>query len=265
MLTNLITNFHKLTKDGKQSYFGKKWGAEAGLKKTIDRQDYTFDDVSNASPAKQLSEHILNAYQATPDSERSHFVEKITNDSLSFLAKRQGMRLQQLHAEAICNESMVAVIGRIFDRLEQYSLEFNAYLGCTELQTVVTRPEHVREIVKFSKSRQPLEAVTFFRARLASPTWALVVRGKNGKIDFFLLPVARVMGLSKSEELYEPICSLNANVCNKEVVVWELEDRLLTPNREQEIAMEMFARLIDRTRSQMDDDSMSEPELELGA
>lgn len=257
MLTSLISNLQKITKDGKESYFGKRWSAEAGLKKTVDRADYTFDDVSKASPAKQLNEQILTSFQTTADGERQQFVERLTKESLSFLAKRKGMRLQQMHAEALCSESMSLIVRRVFDRLEQYSIELNAYLGCTDMQTAVTRPAHVREVVRYSKSRQPLETVTYFRARLASPSWSLVIRGNQGKIEFFLLPVSRVMGLTKTEAMFEPICTLTATVINgMSEVEWEIDEHPFTPQHEQNLSMELFARLIEITRGEMEEEAL---------
>lgn len=259
MLTNLITNIQKITRDGKESYFGKRWGAEAGLQKSIDRDDYTFDDISKASPTKQLREQILSSYQQTPDAERQRFVERLTNESLSFLAKRKGMRLQHMQTMALYNESMSILVSRIFDRLESYSMELNAYLGCTDMQTVLTRPAHVREVTRYSKARQPMETVTYFRARIASPSWSLVVRGRENKIEFFLLPVERVMGLSKSEALFDPICTIQASEINEmQKVCWELDERPLTALREQEVSMELFMWLLDVTRKQLEDETIFE-------
>jgi hypothetical protein len=253
MLNNLITNIQKITRDGKESYFGKRWSAETALRKNVDRQDFTFEEMSKASPARQLNDHILTKLQQSPDSEKLRFVEKLTNDSLTFLAKRQGMRLQQLHQAALQNESMTALMGRIFARIESYSIELNAYLGCTDLHTVITRPAHVREVTRFSKSRQPIETVTYFRARVGTSSWSLVVRGREGKVEFFLLPVERVMGLSKSEQLYEPLATLSAVIVPEmDSVEWELDERPLTNMREQELCMQLFATLIQATRDQME-------------
>ena len=191
------------------------------------------------------------------------FVEKLTNDSLSFLAKRRGLQLQQMKAEAICNESMTALVSRVFDRIEQYSVELNAYLGCTDLQTSLTRPAHVREVTRYSKNRQPLETVTYFRARLASPTWSLIIRGKDSTVEVFLLPVGKSLGLTKSEADYEPIFVLTATLIKSiQEVEWELEDRGLTQMREQALSMEMFVRLIEATRNELEMDTVYDSSIE---
>lgn len=254
MLTTLLSNIQKITKDGKESYFGKRWSTEAGLKKTIDRTDFTFDETENSSPHKQLKEQILNSYQTVPDVNTVQFVEKLTNDSLSFLAKRRGMRMIQMQREAVCSESMSVLIRRIFDRMETYSLQMNAYLGCTELQTVVTRPAHVREVTRYTKARQPVETVTYFRARLTSPSWSLVIRGKDGVIEMFLLPINRVMGLSKTEAMFDPIVTLNGAVNNEMTSVeWTCDGFALTNETEELLAMELFTRLIQATQGQMEE------------
>lgn len=261
MLTSLITNIQKITKDGKESYFGKRWGAETALRKNVDRDDFTFEDVSNASPSRQLSEQILTKLQQVPDADKQSFVEKLTSDSLTFLAKRQGMRLQQLHEAAMLNESMTALMQSMFARIESYSLELNAYIGCTDLHTVVTRAAHVREVTKYSKARQPLESITYFRGRVGTHAWSLVMRGREGKIEFFLVPVEKVMGLSKTEAQFEPIATVSGTL-NKdlETVDWEVNEWPLTRMREQDLCMELFASLIKATREHMENELHAEVE-----
>lgn len=253
MLTSLISNLQKMTKDGKESYFGKRWGAETGFRKNVNRKDFMFEDIGQASPSQQLNDVILTRYQQTPDTDRTSFVEKITQDSLDYLAKRQGMRVQQLRQAALVHESMTCVIGRIFARIEAYSLELNAYLGCTDLHTVVTRPSHVREVTRYSKTRHPIDSITFYRARIGTHAWSLVMRGREGHIEFYLLPVERVMGLSKTEALYEPIATIDAEVVTElETVDWLHDERPLSSVREEQLCMELFAKLISATKEAMD-------------
>jgi hypothetical protein len=252
MLTSLISNIQKMTKETKQSYFGKKWSADTAYRKNLDRADYSFDDVSKASPAKQLNDHILTSFQLPTDDAKTTFVNKITTESLDFLAKRQGMRMKQMQIAALLNESMTQLLATMYARIEAYSLELNAYLGCTDLHTVVTRPSPVREVTRFNKARQPLETITYYRARVGTHSWSLVMRGKEGVIEFYLMPVARVMGLSKTEALYEPVATLTAGI-EGDQVYWECGDKPLTTLRQEELCMELFSALIQATRDHMED------------
>lgn len=257
MLTSLISNIHKMTKDGKESYFGKRWGAETGFRKNVNRKDFMFEEVSQASPTQQLSEVILTRFQQAPDTDRTSFVEKLTQDSLDFLAKRQGIRVQQMQQAALLNESMTNLVARVFARVEAYSLELNAYLGCTDLHTVVTRAAHVREITRYNKARQPIETITYYRARIGTHSWSLVMRGREGKVEFYLMPVERVMGLSKTEALYEPIASVTAIVDEEAGYVdWIHDERALTGLREEELCMDLFSKLISATRESMEVDGL---------
>jgi hypothetical protein len=252
MLTNLLTNFHKMTHSGKESYFGKRWGATSAFQKQFSREQYKFDEVSKSAPTIQLRDQILNAYQNQPKEEHRDFVNRLREQSLSFLAERRGLQLQQMERLASLNESMTCLLRNIFDVIECFSMELNCYVGCTELQTSATRPQHVLEIMKYSLSRQPLEAVTYFRARLASPSWSLVVRGKDGRIEMFLIPVGRVMGLSKSEAAYQPLAVLEATLDETtNAVSWSFEGRPLSSQCMQELCKQMFASLIETTQYQL--------------
>jgi hypothetical protein len=224
----------------------------------VNRKDFMFEEISQASPSQQLNEVILTRYQQAPDVERTSFVEKITQDSLDFLAKRQGMRLQQLQQAAMLNESMTNLVARMFTRMESYSLELNAYLGCLDLHTVATRAAHVREVTRYSKTRQPIETITYYRARIGTHTWSLVMRGREGRIEFFLLPVERVMGLSKTESLFEPIATIDAElIAELDTVEWIHEERPLSELREEELCMNLFTKLIAATRESMENEQLA--------
>jgi hypothetical protein len=255
MLTNLITNIQKITGQGKESHFGKRWGVATGFQKQFSREDYKFDDVAQTAPTRQLRDQILTAYQNQPKEESRLFVNRLRDESLSFLAQRRGVRMQQMQRLARLNESMTIVVRRVFDVLECFALELNCYVGCTELQTALTRPQHVREVTRFSKSRQPLEIVAFFRARLASPSWSLVIRGRDDRIEFFLIPVGKVMGLSKSEASYEPVAVLAAQIKDDQVD-WSLDNKPFSSDIEQELCMALFSKLIDATKQQLESDAM---------
>lgn len=254
MLNNLINNLHKMGASSKESYFGKRWGASTAFEKQFSRDDYSFNELDKTAPSRQLKDQILTAYQNQPSEDARLFVNKVRDQSLSFLAERRGVRMQQMQKLAKLNESMTVVVRRIFDVLECFSLELNCYMGCTELQTSLTRPQHVREITKFSKARQPLETITYFRSRLATPSWSLVLRGKDDKIELFLIPVGKVMGLSKSEASYEPLFTLEAEIRDGEEVVWSINKKPLTEMREHELCMDLFTRLIDTTKHQLEVD-----------
>jgi len=252
MLTTLIANIRKLTKDSKESYFGKRWSAVAGLNKQIDRQGYEFAEMDQCAPTRQLSNHFINRYRyrnLSPDFVT--FVDRMRDDSMSFVAEQRGMRLQQIERMALLNAAGVELLNTIYQNLSMCAVELNNTLGFSELNIVMTAPQFVSEAVTFSKSRQPLQVVTYYRARLATPSFSLVLRAKEGKIEFFVLPTIAVLGLSKMENAYPCIAAVTANLENGDVE-WEIDRKPLTGDRMKELSMVLFKHLLEKTRTQFE-------------
>jgi hypothetical protein len=252
MLTTLISNIRKLTKDSKESYFGKRWSAVAGLNKQIDRGGYEFEEVDQCAPARELSNHFINRYRyRNLPADFVTFVDRLRDDSISFVAEQRGMRLQQIERMAMLNAAGVELLNTIYQNLAMCAMELNNTLGFSELNIVMTAPQFVTEAVTFSKARQPLQVVTYYRARLATPTFSLVLRAKEGTMEFFVLPTIAVLGLSKMESAYPCVASLTANLEN-DTIEWEIDRKPLTGDRIKDLSMVIFRQLMEKTRMQFE-------------
>ena len=230
----------------KRSLFGQRWSAETGFAKNVDRQDYRFDEVGNCSPATELHRQIIDRYKYKSSANVSNFVEKLRDDSMLFVAQQRGLKLSEMQRLSELNRSCAELVDHMFLFLCQCAIELNASLLYNDLRIVGTAPDFVSEVVRYNQARQPVETVTYYRARLASPTWSLVVRGKDDTIDFFVLSTGQLLGLSRIENGYKPAATLKA-VIEDGQVSWEIDLKPFAHERQDELCMLLFKRLVDNS------------------
>lgn len=92
--------------------------------------------------------------------------------------------------------------------------------------------------------------ISSYRCRISTTRLALVIRGKEERIDFFVLPVESVMGLSKTEDQHDPLMSFTCEVKNGQYN-WEVEEKPLTEERLEKYVLLTFEHLMDLTREEL--------------
>lgn len=218
---------------------------EKGLKKTVDRRHYEVgafrDDTSS------LTEQILANYKTCTNDGHVSWMQQLAKESMQFLAQRRGIKLQVVRKETLYNQAIWELINRVFDHLQTYSFEFNHVMGWNELRTTSTRPALITEVLRYNKFREPLETSTCFRARLSTRFMSLVIRGQKDCIEFMFLPVEKVIGLSKAESCYEPVCKLDGKLSDGQVT-WYMNNQELSIEQLEVTSIELFTELIARTK-----------------
>jgi hypothetical protein len=218
---------------------------EQGLKKTVDKQHYAItafrDDPSS------LTEQILANYKTCTNDSRVSWMQQLAKESMHFLAQQRGIKLQVVLKETVYNQAIWELLTRVFDQLQTYSFEFNHVMGWNELRTTTTRPALITEVLRYNKFREPLETTTCFRGRLSTRFMSLVIRGKKDCLEFLFLPVEKVIGLSKAESYYEPVCTMNGKLSDGQVT-WYLNDQELSNEQLTATCIDLFTDLIARTK-----------------
>lgn len=259
MLRALITNIQAIAKTSKQKhitkepYFDKQWGSGAAFCKSVSREDYNIAGASDT--AAEIYEQILVMYKTTKiEPSRNSFLNKLAFDSKEFLQEQRERLERAQKEEELCHASMAAMVEHIFEILKSYAYELNNTLGYGPLHVAATNPQKVTEIVKFNSLRQAEETITYYRARLSTPYFSLVLRGDKKGIQFFLMPVSRAIGLSAQESHFLPIAKLTTHVSAGDVT-WCSDERMLTASLVELICMNVFQRLIEQTKEQVRQDN----------
>lgn len=255
MLTALLTNIKEIAKTNKpihftkDKYFDKKWGRNTAFQKTLDRSNYDLED-SEDKQETQIRDEIIVRLKSKGSS--NTFVSNIANESISFLKKLNSRRDAAAKQQSVCNQSMTELMALMFELLKSYSYDYNNAVGYGPLHIAITHPQTVTEVLRFDRQRNPLESVTYFRARLSTSSHSLVLRGQDDGIVFFILPVARALGLTKQETNYEPATLLRIKAEDSRVH-WETKlGTPLTPSQVESICMALFQWLIEETKSHIE-------------
>lgn len=255
MLKALLTNIRAIAGNHtvnatKEPFFDKKWGNNAGFKKNVDKAVYEVLSDDSEGQA-MINDQILVMYKTKLSDSRSRFLSRMTSDSLGFIEEQRSIRRRQKQEELLCNSSMTAMVDHIYEVIKAYSYELNNALGFGPLHVAATNPQAVTEIVKFNKMRQAEETLTYYRARLSTNSHSLVMRGDKNGVQFYVIPVARVIGLSKQEEHFSAAFKICARIVDG-IVIWETDGGApLTSSRLEVICMNLFQRLIEDTKSQV--------------
>lgn len=187
----------------------------------------------------QLSARILDNYISSSRNLRQPFLDHITQKSLTIHANHQARLLQAESEEGALERSMKRYINEIFSLFESYSVMLNRNIGIASLQIVWTEPNAVTETVEYDRQRQPLTSVTTYRCRFSTSKLSLVIRGQDSMIDFFILPVESVIGLSKTESQHLPLMTFTGELMGSEIN-WEVENKKLTDERCERYCLLLF-------------------------
>ncbi len=173
----------------------------------------------------------------------------MASTSAEFLAARQ-KPAEPVYAPTSMSTSMSALVDRIFNTLEPYIHELNQTFRATDLSITFTPPSVVNENFSLDSLRRPSVVVSSYRCRISTSCLALVIRGKEDRIDFFILPVEKVMGLSKTEDQHDPLMTFTANA-QSGMIYWEVEQKPLTEERLEKYILLVFEHLMDETREEL--------------
>jgi hypothetical protein len=214
----------------------------------------TVGEVSADEREAALSRQILVYHESQNAETGNDWMYKLKEDSMQYLAEKRGIDLQQIYRESIYKKGIETLIDKIYGLLQRYQFEFNQVAAGTELHVSGTISGDVTEVTRVNKMREAQETKTYFRARLSTRSHSLVLRGKDDSIEFYLLPVNKVMALSKSEVDYKPLARIQVKI-SELGMMWRMADANPAVDSLDELCMWLFSALIQATKSaaQQDD------------
>lgn len=235
----------------KEPFFQRAWGKVNILARQRDRQIYKDLRGANFELQNSHNKSVLNHFNSTTiEHEHASLLEDLANETLLFLEEEQKHAKQRAKEEQLKSNAIHAYIAKIVETLSPYAGLVNTAVGHTELYTVLTGPEVIVEQIKLPGAHDSFEYRKDFRARFSTRTWSLLFRGTENRIDIFLLPVDKVMRLTKVESFYKPVAKLFAEVQGTQVT-WTLDGEEKTGAERMAFILQLFHQLIDRTKAQM--------------
>jgi len=235
----------------KEPFFQRAWGKVNILSRQRDRQIYKDLRGSNLELQNSHSKTILNSFNSmTIEHDHAALLEDLANEALLFIEEEQKQAKQKEKEELLKSNAIHAYIGKIVGTLSPYAGLVNTAVGHTELYTVLTGPEVIVEQIKLPGAHDSFEIKKDYRARFSTRTWSLLFRGTEGRIDIFLLPVDKVMRLTKVESFYKPVARIFAEVQGSKVI-WTLDGEEKSAEERMSFILGQFHQLLERTKAQM--------------
>jgi hypothetical protein len=224
---------------------------QKALAKSVDRGMFELAGQS-AMPAGTaqsgtLSQQILVYHESEPAAAGNDWMYKLKEESMQFLADQKGVQLQKLYRETVYKKGIETLIDKIYGLLQRYTFEFNQIAAGTDLHVSGTISGDVTEVTRFNKLREAEETETYFRARISTRVYSLVMRGKNECVEFYLLPVNKVMALSKMENEYRPLSRIQVRI-TEEGMMWRMENGVPNVDSLDELCMWLFSNLVNETK-----------------
>jgi hypothetical protein len=235
----------------KEPFFQRAWGKVNILSRQRDRQIHKDLRGSNIELQNSHSKSVLNSFNSmTIEHDHAALLEDLANEALQFIEEEQKHAKQKEKEDLLKSNAIHAYIGKIVGMLSPYAGLVNTAVGHTELYTVLTGPEIIVEQIKLPGAHDSFEIKKDYRARFSTRTWSLLFRGTEGRIDIFLLPVDKVMRLTKVESFYKPVARIFAEVQGSKVL-WIMDGEEKSAEERMSFILNQFHQLLERTKAQM--------------
>lgn len=195
-----------------------------------------------------VSEQILVYHESEPVEPGNDWMSQLKQDSLQFLADQRGVHLQEVYRESVYKSGIAILVDKIYGLLQRYMFEFNQVANGTELHVSGSISGDVTEVTKYNRFREAEETKTYFRARFSTRLCSLVVRGCDDKVECFLVPTSKVMALSRTENDYQPIASIQVKI-TEQGMMWRMQDSNPPIETLDQLCMWLFHAMIQETKN----------------
>jgi len=222
----------------------------AGLKQP-NMPDPTAGSIGGGPSGWQvaMSEQILANREGDPNAGvGGDWMARLKAESVQFLDEQRGGSNQLLSKDSIYKKGIEILVDKVFNLLQRYMYEFNKVASGTDLHVSGSISGDITEVTRFNKFREAEETQTYFRARFSTRHFSLVLRGKDTTIDFFLLPVARSMALSRGENEYSPLATIQMKI-TEDGMMWRMKDGVPPVDGLEPLAMWLFQQLVQQTKT----------------
>ncbi|MCC7529145.1 MAG: hypothetical protein IT342_11510 [Candidatus Melainabacteria bacterium] len=235
----------------KEPFFQRAWGKVNILSRQRDRKIFQDLRATNYELQNSHNKKVLNSFNSTTiEHDHAALLEDLANETLIFLEEEERHSRERAKEQMLKGNAIHAYIAKIVETLSPYAGLVNTAVGHTELYTVLTGPEIIVEQIKLPGAHDSFEYRKDYRARFSTRTWSLLFRGVEGRLDVFLLPVDKVMRLTKVESFYKPVARIFAEVQGNKVV-WTLDGEEKDAGERMSFILNLFHQLLERTKSQM--------------
>jgi len=205
--------------------------------------------MSGADLARKILRNLAAYGVGENSGVRKDYVEHLTNRSLSFL-KSYDRGFGLLSDSDIVRDAALRMVERVYALLEPYVVHVNEAVDASQMCIASTPPDEILETVEGEWPFRPSQEKSFYRARFSTHNLSLVIRGCEDRVEFFVLPVDQVMGMSSIEDQYGALMTYQAKLVDGKVE-WEVEAKPLTDERFERYCLLTFDYFVKETAQQL--------------
>jgi hypothetical protein len=220
-----------------------------------------------------LKQTIIDNYRSQSQNVRPDYLAYLTQKSLAYSDRASQTEISAEQARVAIDQGTMALVDRIFALLEPYTQEINRINRVKELHLSCVAPTRSCEAIELDRQRQPSKSTCYYRTRFSTSKLSLVVRGLQGKIEFFIFAADRVMGLSNEEACHQPLMvfeaeigltgniernsernphrSTESNFQGQPQISWNVEGKPLSADRFERYTLLALEHLIDRSHEEL--------------
>lgn len=195
-----------------------------------------------------LSDLILKNHNRSPRQVRPEYMDHLAVKTREFERVYYGSDVSDSNSDRNSGRPTdpKGMVDRIFTLLEPYAHELSRLSGPGALAVTAHAPSESREIIAEDWPHRPPQAVCFYRCRFATSVFSASIRGLEGQVKFFLIPVEQAIRLNDAEEEFGCLMTFEDTGNG-----WAVEDKELSDNRLERYSLLFFNHFVDRTRQEL--------------
>ncbi len=214
------------------------------------QEQETIDVLATVSPefnVSSASREILNALKPRRGQETVRWLRDLAPQA------ETPSNTAQANTPLSIFEEEVSWMDAIFNQFVHLTFEFNKTAAGTDLLVSCERPT-VREKRTDELWYRPVTKT--YQGRITTREWALIVRGRDGKVSVFLMPASMVLAFC-SDQLSDAECSPFMEMVRSDVhASWTIAGEVAPTEAIPHLAKELFGDLIRVASGVMEDSEL---------
>ncbi len=239
-----------LPKTQERKFLDSHPAKQLGLPENLDKNkfghtSFQAKEVATSSLSTNKEAILLN-YGCAMSNKESNWTDKKKEDARSFIEHQSRNNGPQSIEQK--KRGLHSVMEQLYMCLRRMQFHYNTVTAGTDLYVTDTMLDDVTETLQVNRFGEVELSVHYLRARFSTNPISLVLRGRGDVIEFFLIPAAHAMSLSKIESESTPLLMVQVRVLAGRTS-WRIVDEEPNVNELDDLAMWLFDRLIDATKA----------------
>jgi hypothetical protein len=205
------------------------------------------DETPNRNASDDLKNKILSSINTTFTGEAtSRWITAMKDDAFDSVEEAVTVATP----DNKLNQSMAAVIDRLFDNFKRYSFEYNRIQENRELEINCERPASMRTTAEYADMGKPIK---YCLGHLAARQWAMIIQGEENRILVYVTPIEYLMGFKPTNGEFNPYLEMRlARSPGKQPreFVWSVGGEPLSVDSLPVLARRLFTQLVKVTKGE---------------